>query len=139
MCPKILTMRNIFLALMLVVGLASCTKDLDMAVKTNSKWVLTEWPGKTIPSTAQATLNISDGNKIGGKSFCNTYGGTATFNGNALQFSQIFGTKMYCTEVADAETKYTADLQAVNSGKVEGGKLSLMKDGVVLLIFSKAE
>ncbi len=119
-------MRNIFLALMLVVGLASCSKDLDMAVKTNSKWVLTEWPGKTLPSTAQATLNINDGNKIGGKSFCNTYGGTATFNGNALQFSQIFGTKMFCNEVADADAKYIDDLQSVNSGNVEWGKLRLM-------------
>ncbi|MES2651430.1 MAG: META domain-containing protein [Bacteroidota bacterium] len=130
-------MKNILLALMLITGISSCTKDLDMAVKTNSKWVLTEWPGKTIPANAQATLNINDGNKIGGKSFCNTYGGNAKFNGNALQFSQIFGTKMYCTEVADAEVKFTADLETVNSGKVDGGKLSLMKDGVVVMVFSK--
>ena len=132
-------MKNICFALLLIVGLSSCSKDIDMAVKNNSKWILTEWPGKTLPTNAQATLNINDGSKIGGKSFCNTYGGTATFNGNALQFSQIFGTKMYCTEVAEAETKFTADLEAVNSGKVEGGKLSLMKDGKVLLIFSKAQ
>lgn len=132
-------MKNILFALTLIVGLSSCAKDLDMAIKTNSKWVLTEWPGKSLPTSAQATLNISDGNKIGGKSFCNTYGGTASFNGNALQFSQIFGTKMYCNEVADAETKFTADLEAVNSGKVDGNKLSLMKDGVVVMVFNKAE
>lgn len=130
-------MKNICFALVLVIGLIACSKDLDMAVKTNSKWVLSEWPGKTIPANAQATLNISDGNKIGGKSFCNTYGGNASFNGNALQFSQIFGTKMYCNEVADAEVKFIADLEAVNAGKVDGGKLTLMKDGLVLMVFSK--
>ncbi|MEJ5994071.1 META domain-containing protein [Pedobacter sp. Du54] len=130
-------MKNIFFALLFVVGLSSCAKDLDKAVKTNSKWVLIDWPGKTIPSNAQATLNLSDGNKIGGKSFCNTYGGNATFNGNALQFSQIVGTKMYCTEVAEAENKFLDDLQAVNSGNVDGNKLTLMKDGVVMLVFNK--
>ena len=131
-------MKNIFILLVFTLSVISCSKDLDMSVKTNSKWILTGWPGKTIPSNAQATLNISDGNKIGGKSFCNTYGGTATFNGNALKFGQIFGTKMYCAEVADAETKFTADLEAVNSGKMDGGKLSLMKDGVVVMVFNKA-
>jgi heat shock protein HslJ len=130
-------MKNIFFTIALIIGLSSCSKDLDMAVKTNSKWILTEWPDKTIPANGQATLNINDGNKIGGKSFCNTYGGTATFNGNALQFSQIFGTKMYCTEVADAETKFLDDLQAVNSGNVDGSKLTLMKDGAVLMVFKK--
>ena len=132
-------MKNILFALGFILGISSCSQDLDMKVKKSSKWVLTDWPGKSLPSTAKATLNINDGNKIGGKSFCNTYGGTATFNGNALQFSQIFGTKMYCNEVADAEIKFTADLEAVNSGKVDGGKLFLMKDGTVLMIFSKAE
>ncbi len=132
-------MKNVFFMLALIIGLSSCSKDLDMAFKTNSKWVLSEWPGKTIPPIAQATLNINDGNKIGGKSFCNTYGGSATFNGNALQFSQIFGTKMYCTEVADAETKFLDDLQAVNAGNVDGSKLTLMKDGVVLMVFKKVD
>ncbi len=124
-------MKTLLFAFVIIIGLNSCTND--------SKWVLTEWPGKSLPTTAQATLNINDGNKIGGKSFCNSYGGNATFNGNAIQFSQIFGTKMYCNELADAEIKFTSDLEAVNSGKVDGGKLSLMKDGVVLMVFSKAE
>ncbi len=132
-------MKNLFYAFILLIGLNSCAKDLETAVKANSKWVLKEWPGKIIPANAQATLNINDGTKIGGKSFCNTYGGNASFNGNALQFSQIFGTKMYCTEVADAENKFLDDLQAVNSGNVDGSKLTLMKDGVVLMVFGKAE
>jgi len=132
-------MKNIFFAFLFLIGLSSCSKDLDMAVKTNSKWVLSEWPGKLLPATAQATLNINGGNKIGGKSFCNSYGGNASFNGNAIQFSQLFSTKMYCNEVADAETKFIADLETVNSGKVDGGKLWLMKDGKVVMVFSKAE
>jgi heat shock protein HslJ len=132
-------MKNLFFAFVIILGLSSCAKELAMETKQNSKWVLTEWPGKMIPTSAQATLNISDGNKIGGKAFCNTYGGNASFNGNSIQFSQIFSTKMFCNELAEAETNFTADLQSINSGKVSGGKLSLMKDGQVLMVFSKAE
>lgn len=131
-------MKNIIFALILI-ALSSCSKDLDTALKTNSKWVLAEWPGKTIPANATATLNLNNGTKIGGKSFCNTYGGNATINGNALQFSQIFGTKMYCSDVAEAETKFIDDLQAVNSGNIDGNKLTLMKDGVVMMVFRKAD
>jgi heat shock protein HslJ len=132
-------MKHIFFAFVLVIGLNSCSKDLNMAVKTNTKWVLTDWPGKFLPATAKATLNITDANKIGGKSFCNTYGGNATFNGNALQFSQIFGTKMFCEEVGDAENKYIADLESVNSGHISGNKLSLLKNGQIVMVFTKVE
>ncbi|SFG57090.1 META domain-containing protein [Pedobacter insulae] len=132
-------MKNLFFAFVIILGLSSCAKELDTATKNNSKWVLTEWPGRIMPTAAQATLNISEGNKIGGKAFCNTYGGNASFNGNSIQFSQLFSTKMFCNELAEAETKFTADLQSVNSGSVAGGKLSLMKDGQVLMVFSKAE
>ena len=132
-------MKNIFYAFLVIVGLSSCTKELDTAAKSNSKWVLVAWPGKALPTTAQATLNISEGNRIGGKAFCNTYGGNASFNGNSIQFSQFFSTKMYCNELSEAEAKFTADLESVNAGKVSGGKLSLMKDGQVLMVFSRAQ
>jgi len=126
-------------SLLFLVLLGACSKDLNTKVKMNSKWILTSWPGNSLPANGSATLNISDANKIGGKSFCNTYGGTAVFNGNAIQFSQLISTKMYCTELAAAEDKYLADLQSVNAGSLAGNKLTLMKDGKVLLIFSRAE
>lgn len=132
-------MKNIITALFLVAIFASCSKDLNQSVTTDSNWVLSEWPGKVLPSGANATLNISNGNRVGGKSFCNTYGGSAVFNGNALKFSQLFSTKMYCNELAAAEDSYLVDLQEVNSGNLSGNKLSLMKDGKVLLIFSRAK
>jgi len=131
--------RNLCFAcsLFLLMVLASCSKDLNSKIKTDSKWVLSAWPGHTLPANGQATLNISESSRIGGKSFCNSYGGSAVFNGNALQFSQVFGTKMYCEEFAAAETQYLNDLQAVNAGSLSGNKLSLMKDEKVLLIFTR--
>jgi heat shock protein HslJ len=133
-------MKKLILGLIIAFSLQSCSSNLQMATKkADTKWVLTEWPGKTLPTTAKATLNINSGNKISGKSFCNGFGGSAVINGNAVKFSQIIGTKMYCQEVGDAENKYLADLQNVDAGTISGGKLRLMKDGITTLIFSKAE
>lgn len=127
------------IALLVVFALQACTKDLKLITEKDTKWELSEWPGKTLPTAAKATLNISGGNKIGGKSFCNSYGGSAVINGNAIQFSKIFGTKMYCEAVGDAENKYYADLEKVTAGKVSGNKLYLYKDETLLLVFSKTE
>lgn len=132
-------MKKIMIALLVVFALQACTKDLKLITEKDTKWELSEWPGKTLPTAAKATLNISGSNKIGGKSFCNSYGGSAVINGNAIQFSKIFGTKMYCEAVGDAENKYYADLEKVTAGKVSGNKLYLYKDETLLLVFSKTE
>ncbi|RYF16918.1 MAG: META domain-containing protein [Flavobacteriales bacterium] len=132
-------MKKIMIALLVVLALQACTKDLKLITEKDTKWELSEWPGKTLPTAAKATLNISGGNKIGGKSFCNSYGGNAVINGNAIQFSKIFRTKMYCEAVGDAENKYYADLEKVTAGKVSGNKLYLYKDETLLLVFSKTE
>jgi heat shock protein HslJ len=132
-------MKKMMIALFVVFALQACTKDLKLITQKDTKWELSEWPNKTLPTVAKATLNISGGNKIGGKSFCNTYGGSAVINGNAIQFSKIFGTKMYCEAVGDAENKYYTDLEKVTAGKVSGNKLYLYKDEILLLVFSKIE
>lgn len=125
------------MALFVVITMQACTKDLRLLKQSDTKWELSEWPGKTLPATAKATLNISGGNKIGGKSFCNTYGGNAVINGNALRFSKIFSTKMYCDAVGDAENKYHTDLGKVTAGKVSGNKLYLYQNETVLMVFTK--
>ncbi len=127
------------MAFFVVFTLQACTKDLSLIKQEDTKWELAKWPGKTLPTTAKATLNITGGNKIGGKSFCNTYGGNAVINGNAIQFSKIFGTQMYCEPVGDAEKKYYADLEKVTAGKVSGSKLFLYQNETLLLVFSKVE
>ncbi|WAC41473.1 META domain-containing protein [Pedobacter sp. SL55] len=132
-------MKKIIFALFVVFTLQACTKDLSSIKQQDSKWELTRWPGKTLPTAAKATLNISGGNKIGGKSFCNTYGGSAVINGNAIQFSKIFGTKMYCEAVGYAENKYYADLEKVTAGKVSGNRLYLYQNENLLMVFVKAE
>lgn len=130
-------MKRIIIALFVVLVLQACTKDLTLIKQNDTKWELTRWPGKTLPTTAKATLNVTGGNRIGGKSFCNTYGGNAVINGNAIQFSKIFGTKMYCEAVGDAENKYYADLEKVTAGKVSGNRLYLYQNETLLMVFLK--
>ena len=132
-------MKKLILALFVVFVLQACTKDLNLVKQTDTKWELARWPGKTLPTAAKATLNISGGNKIGGKSFCNTYGGNAVINGYAIQFSKIFGTKMYCEAVGDAENKYYADLEKVTAGKISSNRLYLYQNETLLMVFAKAE
>lgn len=132
-------MKKLMMIFLVVFTLQACTKDLSLIKQQDTKWELAQWPGKTLPTTAKATLNITGGNKIGGKSFCNTYGGSAVINGNAIQFSKIFGTQMYCEPVGDAERKYYADLEKVTAGKVSGSKLYLYQNETLLLVFSRVE
>lgn len=132
-------MKRIIIALFVVFALQACTKNLSSVKQKDTKWELTRWPNKTLPTSAKATLNISGGNKIGGKSFCNTYGGNAVINGNAIQFSKIFGTKMYCEAVGKEENQYYADLEKVTAGKVSGNRLFLYQNETLLMVFKKAE
>ena len=111
-------MKKILLLAFVLLSLQACTKDLKMATQNDTKWILSRWPGQTLPNTAKATLNISEGNRVGGKAFCNTYGGSVVVNGNAIQFSKMFGTKMYCEGISEAEAKYLADLEKITAGKV---------------------
>lgn len=119
-------------------SLLACTKNLTPKVKADSNWTLAEWPGKEIPANASATLRIQD-QKISGKSFCNQYFGSGVFNGNALTFGSLGGTKMFCNDLDKAERDFLADLAAVNSGSLKGNKLILRKNEQVLLVFQKSQ
>lgn len=130
-------MRNLIIALFAVFILQSCTKELGTVAIKDTKWELSDWPGKTLPTSAKSTLNITGGNKVGGKSFCNSYGGSVVINGNAVKFSNLFSTKMYCAETGNLEQLYFADLEKARAGKVVGNKLYFYNDGVLLMKFTK--
>ena len=132
-------MKKIFLLFVMALTIQACSPSLDSARMANTKWVLSEWPGRTIPVNAQATLNFDIDHKINGKSFCNGYGGNSSFENGRVKFSEIFGTKMFCTEFGDAETHFQTDLQAVDALKMNGEKLQLLKDGQVMMVFVKAQ
>lgn len=132
-------MKKILLFVVIGVFLQSCSQKVGAELIANTKWTLTEWPGRTIPVNGLATLNFSDPAKIGGKSFCNVYGGTSEIYNGTVKFSQIIGTKMFCNEFSDAENQYHADLLRVDGIKMSGSNLHLLKDGQVVMVFKKTE
>lgn len=133
-------MKKIVLGLMFALFLQACAEKISVDSVNNTKWVLTEWPGQTMPKTTkQATLNFGANNNVNGKSFCNGFGGSASINGNTIKFSELMGTMMFCEDVGQAEGKYTEGLRTTNAFKIVGGKLRLFNGDKLLMIFSKAD
>lgn len=130
-------MKKLFLGLIVVLTIQACTPKMQSASLQNTKWLLSEWPGKTMPAKAQATLNFEANDAVSGKSFCNGFGGKAVIKGDSIKIDQLLGTMMYCEEVGQAENSYLNDLKAANSSKIVDGRLQLLKDGQVLLVFTK--
>jgi heat shock protein HslJ len=133
---KIIAMKKLLIALVVIVALQSCTEEMEPSTVKETKWELKSMTGSTLPSSAKATLNFTNQSAFGGKSFCNSYGGKFTLSGNSIQFSEIFGTKMYCGEVANAESEFLKNLELVDELKLVDGKLKLLKKGRVMLIFT---
>lgn len=132
-------MKRLFLGLLLISIIQACTPKMQSTSVNNTKWVLSEWPGKTLPAKAQATLSFEGNNRVSGKSFCNGFGGSAVIKGDSVKFDQLIGTMMYCEEVGQAENSFLNDLKSANTLKTSGDKLQLLKDGTVLLVFSPAK
>jgi len=129
-------MKRLFLGLLAILIMQACTPKMQSTSVNNTKWVLSEWPGKTLPAKAQATLNFEGNDRVSGKSFCNGFGGTAVIKGDSVKFDQLIGTMMYCEEVGQAENNFLNDLKSANTYKLNGDKLQILKDGTVLLVFS---
>ena len=133
-------MKKLVLVFIMAIALQACSEKMGVNNIEGTNWVLTEWPNETMPNTTKkATLAFAADNKVSGKSFCNGFGGTATINGDTIKFNELIGTMMYCEDVGQAEGKYTAGLRNANSFKVVNGKLQLLQDGKLLMVFSKGE
>lgn len=134
-----MTMKHVFFGLVMILIVQACAPKMQSANVANTKWVLSEWPGKTLPAKAKATLSFDGNNRVSGKSFCNGFGGSAIIKGDSVKFDQLIGTMMYCEEVGQAENNFLNDLKSANTLKASANKLQLLKDGTVLLVFTPAK
>lgn len=133
-------MKKLVLLFTVAIVLQACTNKIGAENIQGTSWVLSEWPNETMPNTTKkATLAFAADNKVSGKSFCNGFGGAVTISGATIKFSELIGTMMFCEDVGQAEGKYTEDLRNANSFKIVDGKLQLLKDGKLLMVFSKGE
>jgi heat shock protein HslJ len=133
-------MKKLVLLFIMAVALQACSEKIGGTKIEGTNWVLNEWPNETMPNTTKkATLAFAADNKVSGKSFCNGFGGTVAISGENIKFSELIGTMMFCEDVGQAEGKYTEGLRNANSFKIVNGKLQLLKDGKLLMVFTKGE
>lgn len=131
-------MKNIILCAVILTLFSSCLEKLDPNKLINTKWVLKDLKGSTLPADSKATLNFGEGLKVGGKSFCNSYGGSVEIKDDKISLKNLFGTKMFCEDTDMAERAYLNALNKVNNAKIVNNKLQLLEDNAVLLIFEKS-
>ncbi len=137
-----------FLALVTMLLSISCksTKETQTANKTEqqytltkeTKWILTSFNGKSTQEagfTERIPFIIIDKeiSRINGHSGCNSFNGSIGIDGSSIKTGVLMSTKAFCMNVPEHEL-FTS-LEEVDSYKIEGDKLMLMKDSDVLLEF----
>ena len=74
----------------------------------------------------EVTLNVHKDGKLGGKSGCNVYGGSYSFEETRLKIADIISTQMYCDES-------TNQFEQLFDGTLTEATEFTLKDGVLTL------
>ena len=125
---------------------ASCTSAKETMEQSiplyNTKWslkkVYIDSKEETVNTKAFIRFDKEKGS-AGGNGSCNSFGSTATINGNEVSFKNIFSTKMYCEQVQQIENKLLGSLEKVTRYEIKDKSLFLYRDKNLLLEFAATE
>ena len=139
-------MKWLFICIGIVVAAASC-KTAKEATKTTTPLFDTRWSlkkiyndGKEEEVNTKAFIRFDkEKGSAGGNGSCNSFGSSASVNGNEVSFKNIFSTKMYCEQVQQIENKYLRQLQNANRFEIKEKALTLYRDKEKLLEFLAEE
>lgn len=129
------------LALALVVGLAACGDDGSTsepddepveepdapAADPTGDWVMVDGPIEPIDGW-DVTVTV-DGDQIGGRAACNSYGGTVSWTDDgAISVGQLAQTEMACEPAAvmELESGFLASLMDADRFTVDGDRMTLL-------------
>lgn len=115
---------------------SGCAETIQGPSLVNTSWLLSEWPGHTIPLHAQGTLQFEKKDGFNGKAFCNSFGGKPIINADSIQFGSMFSTKMYCQDLDKAERDYLDALSKATTFEIKDKKLYLYRNGAAILVFT---
>lgn len=103
-------------------------------------WILTNISGGDVNELFdnKPTLEIAEDGKVLGQGGCNSLRTSYTLDGNTITFKGIASTRMACPSL-EGETLFTSHLENSLQVVVEGNKMSLSKDGNVVLEFERNE
>jgi heat shock protein HslJ len=129
-------MKKIFLfgcALLALCSLQNCNTSTPFPY--GREWELEQLNGEQVPAGTRITVQFDEANKISsGTTSCNTFKGLFKVEGGSLRFAQQVTTKMMCPDMS-WEQKYMPALMTIDSWKVDGGKLHLLKGGASVAIY----
>ena len=133
---------KIFVLGILLLGLScnSTKKTMTMEeamTELSGVFTIDQLGGKNV-SDQSMTLSLDpETAAMQGSSSCNKLFGTYYAEGDTVSFTGIGSTKMYCEGKMDTEKDFMQALQAANKFKLNGNKVTLLKDNTVLLTLTK--
>jgi heat shock protein HslJ len=132
-------MRSILLAATLAFGLAACdeTGQSDTTHLTGTSWIAETINGKPVIEPGGVTLTFS-GERVTGRSGCNTYFGAAEHGNGTLKIGSIGATKMACMRdgLMQQENEFLNTLQASQTYAVQSDRLTLTAPAGGVLVFT---
>lgn len=115
---------------------SSASNSADSSL-TNTRWkltALTSLPGG-LPALPKDVFLQLDTGRIKGFGGCNNYFGGYVLDGNALHFTGVASTKMFCQQTMDVEDKLFKAINNTNHYRITGTKLELLANKEVLATF----
>lgn len=125
--------------ILLITSCTSAKETMEQPMPLyNTKWSLkkiyTDDKEETVNTKAFIRFDKEKGS-AGGNGSCNSFGSSATINGNEVSFKNIFSTKMYCEQVQQVENSYFRKLEKVNRFEIKDKTLVLYHEKEKLLEF----
>jgi heat shock protein HslJ len=131
----------------IVLIMASSCKTSKQTMSSATALFDTKWSLKKIyDSGKEESVNTKafirfdkEKGSAGGNGSCNSFGSTASVNGNEVIFKNVFSTKMYCEQVQQIENKFLGGLEKITRYEIKGKKLLLYQDEDLKLEFTSEE
>ncbi|HMW66491.1 MAG TPA: META domain-containing protein [Chitinophagaceae bacterium] len=104
----------------------------------NTKWLLKKISkdGALQDVNTNAFIRFDkEKNSAGGNGSCNSFGSTTKIDGQSVNFSNTFSTKMFCHDVQSIEDSFFGLLEKVTRYEISGNQLKLFQDNAVVLEF----
>ncbi len=126
------------LPVLLLVFTIACSASNEIALPAG-EWTLKTLPGEYLSILNKPiTLNFSTASaKANGFAGCNQYFSSFTTRQSSIEFSDTGSTKMFCEQTMNLENKFLEALDKTNGFKLDGNKLQLLQNDLVLLEFEK--
>ena len=135
-----------FTCIAIIIFIASCPSAKEFMEQPiplyNTRWSLKKIynDGKEEIVNTKSFIRFDKAKgSAGGNGSCNSFGSTATIDGNEVSFKNIFSTKMYCEQVQQFENKFLSSLEKVTRYEIKDKTLLLYGDQDLLLEFAAGE